>query len=153
MKKMLILSLLTALPLVAQETGAAAPDMPQSPQGERPAAGDRQVQRERLIQKFDVNKDGKLDEQEKAAMEKFLAERRRDRAEGQGKNRRPHGAEGKEGKKPSHEEILKRFDKDQDGKLSEEERAAMREELGKHRRRPHGAEGKPGCEKPKAPQE
>ncbi len=51
-----------------------------------------------LFMKYDVNKDGKLDDQEKVAMEKDLKERRA--------------------------ELLKRFDADHDGKFSEAERQA-----------------------------
>jgi Ca2+-binding EF-hand superfamily protein len=59
-----------------------------------------------ILEKFDTNKDGKLDEAEreaaKAAREEMMKARKA--------------------------EMLKKFDKDGDGKLSEEEEAAMREE-------------------------
>ena len=40
---------------------------------------------------------------------------------------------GHKGKRPSREEMMKRFDADGDGQLSESERAALREEMGKHK--------------------
>jgi Ca2+-binding EF-hand superfamily protein len=61
----------------------------------------------RMLEKYDTNKNGSLDPEEKAAFE-------RDR-------------------EARHAEMLKRFDADGDGKLSESERQAMREEYRKER--------------------
>jgi len=48
-------------------------------------------------------------------------------------------------RRPSKEEILKKFDKDGDGELSEEEKAAMKEAMEKHRGK-HGKGGRPSKE-------
>ena len=61
--------------------------------------------RKMMLEKFDKNKDGKLDDAEKAEMKKWKEERR--------------------------QEMLKKFDKDGDGKLSDEEKAAMKAEMKK----------------------
>ena len=61
----------------------------------------------RVLERYDANKNGRLDPEEKAAFE-------RDR-------------------EARHAEMLKRFDTDGDGKLSESERQAMREEFRKER--------------------
>ena len=63
--------------------------------------------RERLLEKFDTNKDGRLDDEERAAAQKFAAE---------------HGftPEGE-----MRAELFARFDRDKDGTLDETERRAM----------------------------
>jgi len=75
-----------------------------------------------LIQKFDKDGDGKLNEEERAAMREEMR-----------KNRE------------------KAFDKDGDGKLSIEERKAMREELMKNRRGGGPGKGRPDKGKKKGP--
>ena len=66
-----------------------------------------------------------------------------------GLNAKPEREGGKKGGppegRPSREEVMKKFDKDGDGKLSEEERAAARAEMQK-RREAGGLKGK-GSEK------
>lgn len=148
MKTYLLISMLAALPLVAQENaadssaaGVTAPQQQQGAQndgqrhgrGHGRGQGERRVHREHLVQKFDANKDGKLDEQEKAEMEKFIEARRQQRgARGEKQGRRGHGARG-EGH-PGREEFMKKFDKNGDGQLDDEERAAMRKAIQEHRR-------------------
>lgn len=61
----------------------------------------------RMLEKYDTNKNGTLDPDEKAAFERDREVRRA--------------------------EMMRRFDKDGDGKLSESEREAMREEFHKER--------------------
>ena len=57
---------------------------------------------------------------------------------------------GPEGR-PSREEVMKKFDKDGDGKLSEEERAAARKSMGARRGGARGAgKGEDGRKKDKA---
>lgn len=129
MKKMMLMSLLAVLPLAAaQESNSAASDAQTSR---------REAHRQRLIQKFDVNKDGKLDAQEKAEMDKFIAEHR--------KNGPRRGAEGsRRGHGPSREDLIKKFDKNQDGKLDDAERAEMEKALREQRRRgPQGESASP----------
>ncbi|MFH1066621.1 MAG: hypothetical protein V1746_01790, partial [bacterium] len=59
-----------------------------------------------ILEKYDKNKDGKLDDDEKAAMEKARQERR-----AKLQNR-----------------MLKKYDKNKDGKLDDDEKASMRKE-------------------------
>jgi Ca2+-binding EF-hand superfamily protein len=66
-----------------------------------------EMMRGRILEKYDTNKNGTLDPDEKAAFE-------RDR-------------------EARHAEMVKRFDTDGDGKLSESERQAMREAFRKER--------------------
>ena len=114
-KSFAILGLIAALPLMGQDANS---------ESENPQRGKRDAHRERLVKRFDKDGDGKLNDEERAAMQKFIEERRKNGARG-----------GKERKRPSREEILKRYDKDEDGKLSEEERKEMKAEMGKHHRR------------------
>ena len=86
------LALVIAAPLVAGATTYAVA------QGDPPA-------RKELLQKFDKNGDGKLDDAERAQMK---AEFKARRAE-------------------FHQEMLAKFDTNKDGKLDDAERAAMRD--------------------------
>jgi membrane protein involved in colicin uptake len=61
---------------------------------------------ERLIQKFDANGDGKLDDAERAQMKSAFAARRAER----------------------HQQALAKYDLDKDGKLDDAERLAMRDD-------------------------
>jgi hypothetical protein len=109
MKKLLLIALTASLAgFVAQAADEdKKPERPR-PEGQRP---DRAAQ----IKKYDKNNDGKLDDDERAAM-------RKDR----------------------EAEMLKRFDKNNDGKLDDEERAAMRKGR-------QGGEGRPDAPKKDQP--
>jgi 5-hydroxyisourate hydrolase-like protein (transthyretin family) len=85
------LALLFAAPLAGATTYAVA-------QGDEPA-------RKEMIQKFDTNKDGKLDDAERAQMKATFEARRAER----------------------HKEALARYDTNKDGKLDDAERAVMRD--------------------------
>jgi EF hand len=87
------LALLFAAPLVTGATTYAVA------QGDDPARKD-------LIQKFDQNGDGKLDDAERAQMKAAFEARRAER----------------------HKEALARYDLDKDGKLDAAERKAMRDD-------------------------
>lgn len=83
---------------------------------------------------FDANKDGQLDEQEKAAMRAEWAKRHQER----------------------RAEMLEKFDANKDGQLDEQEKAAMREHFGNGPRRGprcHRAPKGPRCgvDAPKPP--
>jgi hypothetical protein len=86
------LALLISAPLVAGATTYAV------------AQGDGAPKKE-LMQKFDKNADGKLDDAERADMKAAFAARRAGR----------------------HQEMLAQFDTNKDGKLDDAERAAMRD--------------------------
>lgn len=108
-----VLGTLMVLPLVGQESESTSTDTPRS------------AQRQRLIKRFDKDGDGKLNDEEKAAMQKFIEEHRKNGGERKRGERR--------GQHADHEALIKEFDKDEDGKLSPEERKAMREELARRR--------------------
>jgi len=76
---------------------------------------------------IDNDGDGKLSEEERAAMRKAMAERGGKRGEGDGKAVR--------------ERILKQFDRDGDGKLNEQERAAARKAMAERRKERPGGDG------------
>lgn len=124
-------------------------DKPEKGKG-RPGGGPRPIPAE-VLAKFDADKDGKLNEEErKAAMEarqaEMLAKFDTDK----------DGKLSEEEKKAAGEarkaEMMKRFDKDGDGELNDEEKKAMRAawaERGGDRPGPPkggkpGREGKPG---------
>jgi hypothetical protein len=71
--------------------------------------------REAILERFDTDGDGTLNEAERQAMHEAMPNRRQ----------RPGGPQGQ---RPGREEILKRFDTDGDGELSESERREMRAE-------------------------
>ncbi len=101
-----------------------------APEGKPDAA----ARKEAMLKKFDKDGDGKLSEEERAAMRAEIQKRRGEGGKGPNPERRA--------------EMMKKFDKDGDGKLSEEERAAMRTEMQK--RRGEGGKGKAeGKAKPK----
>jgi hypothetical protein len=78
----------------------------------------------RILEAFDLNKDGKLDDAERAAA-KAEREKRRGQA--------PASAGRGPASEKMRDEMLKRFDRDGDGKLSDAERAAAKEERQKRR--------------------
>ena len=86
------LALLISAPLVAGATTYAV------------AQGDGAPSKE-LLQKFDKNADGKLDDAERADMKAAFAAKRAER----------------------HKEVLAKYDTNKDGKLDDAERAAMRD--------------------------
>lgn len=101
-----------------------------APEGKPDAA----ARKEAMLKKFDKDGDGKLSDEEKAAMKAEMQKRRGEGGKGPDAARRA--------------EMMKKFDKDGDGKLSEEERAAMRAEMQK--KRGEGGKGKAdGKAKPK----
>ncbi|MGN0868340.1 MAG: hypothetical protein ACI4O9_02290 [Akkermansia sp.] len=112
MKKSILIALFAAMPLFAQEAApeaaapAPAPEAAAAPEAGQPGCGCRRHHgqrpelteeqkaefRARMLEKFDTNKDGQLDEQEKEAMR---AAHRAHRGEGRcGKGPRPEGKPG-----------------------------------------------------------
>lgn len=107
------------------------------------------------IKQFDKDGDGKLNDQERAAMieaRKAMGEKMRAAREkefdknGDGKLDDTERAAMMEALKQRHpdagpkmQELMKRFDKDGDGKLNDEERKAMMEERMKHLQQQGGA--------------
>ena len=94
-----------------------------------------------MIKRFDKDNDGKLNDEERAAAHKAFEARR---GGGQG-SRRPRGGgpgagQGGPDREKMRAEMIKRFDKDGDGKLNDEERATMRNQFEARR----GGRGGPG---------
>ena len=184
MKTSLVIAIVSALPLLAQEP--APQEAPAAPQGDQPQAqgmhrhrgqhmqGPRgqhrgmmnPEQRKQILEKFDTDKDGKLSEEERKAMrEEFM--KNRPQMPGRPGAQGPHGPRGPHGMNPEQrQKMLEKFDTDKDGKLSEEERKAAREEFMKNRpqmpdrRGGHGhwnhgpqggPQGAPQGEQPQAP--
>ncbi|MBN8628260.1 MAG: EF-hand domain-containing protein, partial [Planctomycetes bacterium] len=99
--------------------------------------------REAMIKKFDKNGDGKLDKDELSAARAAMGDRK-PAPGGDGKG--PGGPGGR----PNPEQmqaLMKKFDKNGDGKLDDAEKGAAREEFMKMRGGKPG-EGKPGAGKP-----
>ena len=86
-----------------------------------------------MLQQFDKNGDGQLDEEEQAAARE--QGRQRFGQGGGGRAGGAGGAGGMRGQMPNAEEMLKRFDKNGDGEIDEQEREAMRAEFGRNRNR------------------
>ena len=78
-------------------------------------------QREKMLEEFDADGDGKLNEAERATARETMEERH---------GERPEGGEGKKGKgsQGNREEMMKKYDTDADGKLSEDERTEMKKD-------------------------
>lgn len=111
MKK--IITLLTTAALVA----VAHAQAPKGPKGHR--KGPHGGPPPEIVAKFDLDGDGKLNDEERKAAHEAMKEHRR-------------------AKKQEHrQKMLEQFDTDGDGKLSEEERKAARESRGKGRKGPH----------------
>ena len=188
MKTSLIIAIVSSLPLLAQEP-APQPEAPApAPQGEqaqpqgqgmhrghgRHMQGPRgqrhgmmnPEQQKQMLEKFDTDKDGKLsDEERKAMREEFMKNRpQRPQMPGQPGAQGPQGQHRGMMDPERQKQMLEKFDTDKDGKLSDEERKAMREEFMKNRpQRPqmpgrrggwhHGQNGPQGApQAPAAPQ-
>jgi Ca2+-binding EF-hand superfamily protein len=82
---------------------------------------ERKARMQALLKRFDTDGDGKLSKEEKSKLREAKAKSRQD------KGKRAKGKKGKgAGSAERKARLLKRFDSDGDGKLSEQERAAAR---------------------------
>ncbi|MDI1318760.1 MAG: EF-hand domain-containing protein [bacterium] len=114
----LLTAALCAIPALAQdEANPAAPKADKSGQMEK--------RRQEMLKRFDANGDGKLDDTEKAAMKEALKQERAVRGSGDiGSLSAGAGEAGPRGDLFVRE-MLKRFDKDGDGKLDAAELGEM----------------------------
>lgn len=82
----------------------------------------------RMLERFDTDKDGKLSEEEKAAMKAAKAARPKHRGERGNRAPRPEGVHPGNRRRPHSErpEMIERFDADKDGQLNEQEKAALK---------------------------
>ena len=106
-----LFTVVIALAMAAIVTQRAAADVKV---GDRPNRGD---QKKKILEKFDTDGDGKLNEEERAKAKAAIAK---------------HRAVGvvKAKPRPNREAIVKKFDKDGDGKLNAEEGAAAKAAMG-----------------------
>jgi Ca2+-binding EF-hand superfamily protein len=131
--------------------GPGGPGQPGGFRGpEKSGAPQRRLPKD-LLDKYDLNKDGKLDESERAALHKDIED---------GKISPPNhgrGPGGPGGPPPplSAAQILEKFDADKDGKLDESELAAFVKDMEAHRPPPPpgfaGPGGPPPGEGPDGP--
>ncbi len=171
-KNILIALAVAALPVLAQDApcGPKPCPMPGAPKCHRPC-GPKADMHKNLLEKFDTNKDGQLDDQEKEAMkaacdarhaemkqkmlEKLDANKdgqldEQEKAAMKAEFEARHGDKGPRGCKPCgpkgdmHKAMLEKFDANKDGQLDEQEKAAMKAEFEAR----HG--NKPACG-PKGP--
>ena len=98
--------------LTAATLGVSASSFARAEDGEKPKRDEVKAQ---LMAQFDENKDGKLDDAERAKARAAKAER--DSAE---------GAAGDDKGSASRNEVIKQFDANNDGKLDAEEKAKAR---------------------------
>ena len=167
LKNTLIVALIATLPALAQEE---APQFPTAPAQQAPHWGARGQMpnrpqgdmHKRMLDKFDADKDGQLNEAEQKSMkdemqkmrgqrgqrpEGFQPGKRGERPEGFQPGMRGERHEGFEGAKAGNRrrphserpEMINKFDADKDGQLSKEELEALKGSRGKNR-----AQGRPG---------
>ena len=111
----LVLPLLSATLFLAAGADAPAASTPAAPTDSLQPGG---TMYQELLQRYDTNHDGKLDENELAAAHEQMAAQRLEEGKGVGKKVR--------------EELLEKFDKNHNGRLDPEEREAARRYLQEH---------------------
>ena len=118
-------------PCIAQVEPSARPMNTNARDNQRPSqnAQQRQQQYRMLLQRFDVNKNGRLDAPEMARARESMSAMQRPRP-----NTNPANPSRTEGRASA----LKRFDKDGDGVLSDSEREEARQALMQNRQRSFG---------------
>ncbi|HWX19217.1 MAG TPA: EF-hand domain-containing protein [Candidatus Binatia bacterium] len=131
MKRSTRLALLAALGLALRGITAQAQSEPAEgtsgpPRGGPPPAPPRLEQLlQHLLEKYDVNKDGALDQNELAALRKDIEEGKIGPPPGGPGLRGPGGP----GPGPLPKEIMDKYDVNKDGKLDETEREALRRDI------------------------
>lgn len=124
----LALSTMVAIPGMAQDGNKGG----KGQRGQRGGARSEDF-RKQLLEKFDKDGDGKLSDEERAEARKEFEKTRGQRGGAEGRRRGPGGPGGGPGGF-NREELIKQFDKDGDGKLSEEEQKAARAQLEERRK-------------------
>ena len=94
---------------------------------------DREAKRQQILERFDLDGDGKLNQQEREALRAA---------------RGKHSQNGERAQRPTREQMIQRFDTDGDGKLNETERQAMRQ-VAQQRRGSRGRAGEQGQRAPR----
>lgn len=134
-----------------------------APRDQRP---DREAMRQQVLERFDLDGDGQLNQQEREAMHAARSKRsqeqgaqRQGRSQGQDRAQgRRRGAQGQEGQRgqggqrrqraeqghrPTREQVLQRFDADGDGQLNKAERQTMHQAM-QQQRAERGQQGQRG---------
>ena len=165
MKKTFILGLLAAMPVLAQQEAPTTKDLPVPPQGatqaphwgargEMPQPNARKDFHKKMLEEFDTDKDGQLNDAEKDAMK---AEMQKRRTEGNNRpgvrgDRRPQGPQGDKkghpGREDMHKKMLEKFDTDKDGQLSDAEKEAIKAQMPKRPEGKRGARHNNGANRP-----
>ena len=96
--------------------------------------GDRAERRQKMLEQFDADGDGKLNEEERAAAKKARQDRAGKKGKGKAKQGR-RGGRGQAGRGPrmNREEALAKYDADKDGQLDKDEKAKMQADMKKRR--------------------
>ena len=160
MKKYIILAAMAAFPALAQDvapaplvcSGHPAPQVcplpPESPEAIQAKANHHAAHQarmmERMTARFDSNKDGQLDQAEKAAAFDAMSKGHRGHKHAAKGHKRNHGCMSQ--KQHVKAMMLKKFDANKDGKLDATEKEAL-----KAARALRGAKGAKACGKPVAP--
>lgn len=118
MKKQFLFLVAASATLFLAGARAAAPQAPAAP----PAPALDPAQQE-LLRRYDLNHDGKLDDQELAAAHEAML---RDTFAAQASLQQSLGGPGSERAKLVRAQLLKKFDVNHDGQLDEDERAAAK---------------------------
>ncbi len=103
--------------------------------------GDRVERKQKMLEMFDKDGNGKLNDEERAAAKKARQDRVGKKGKGKGDARKGRQGGGRRGGKDqagrrermSRKQALAKFDTDKDGKLSKDERAKMMAAMKKHR--------------------
>lgn len=111
------------LAVVGLVAGSSVADDSKKKDGERGKSRGAEM-RKKLLEKFDADGDGKLNEKERAKAHAAMKKHRGERKPGEG---RTGGRDGDFRKK-----MIAKFDADGDGKLNEDERAKAKDEIKKH---------------------
>ena len=133
--------LILAFGLVASTNSSLTAQPADRPgRGERP---DREAQRKQILERFDKNKDGQLDEEEREAARESFRSGGPPRASGRPEGPPPDAARGDRGGRNSRGrggsrrgqriELIPKFDKDDDGILDKAERSAARKHVEEQR--------------------
>ena len=121
MKSIMTMAVVAALLLGA--TAVWAEDEPAPPKRENRHA----EMKAKILEKFDANGDGELDEEERAAAREAMGGRRGKKGPGPKGDKDGEGVRDRDGKRGGPPPgIIEQFDADGDGKLNEEERAAAK---------------------------
>ena len=96
----------------------------------------RQQQYRLMLQRYDINKNGRLDAPELARMREAIPQLQRKMQDNNGKQtNKPSGEPAANARRERGSQVIQRFDKDGDGVLNDQERAAARQALQQLRQR------------------